>query len=140
MKIKTSRFGIIKSDESQIIKISKGLYGFIEADKFVIIESEESEPFKWLQSVDFPNLAFVIVEPEKFFPDYKMEIPFDALEELNLKSEEDAKVYVVVVIPPDPKKMTANMLGPIVINSPNMLGKQVVISNEHYSVRHSIIS
>ncbi len=140
MNVKSSRFGDIEISKDDVIVIEKGLFGFSGKHKFVILESEETVPFKWLQSVECSDLAFVIVEPHRFCPEYKIKLNSEDREELRLYDDEKMRVYVLVVIPSEPRKMTANMLGPIVFNSEYNCAKQVVFNDEHYTARHYLLS
>ena len=74
MVIKTTRFGEIEIDESRIIHFAEGLVGFPEDKKYVVMEHKPGSPFMWLQSLSSPNLAFVIMNPFLFYPDYLKDI------------------------------------------------------------------
>ncbi|MDD3500922.1 MAG: flagellar assembly protein FliW, partial [Candidatus Cloacimonetes bacterium] len=54
-------------------------------------------------------------------------------------NEEDALVLVIVTVPKDPAKMTANLKGPILINTKNRLAKQLVIDNNDYSIKYRLL-
>ncbi len=45
------------------------------------------------------SLAFVVVDPSKFFDDYEVEISDADAEKLHLTNENDANVLVIVTIP-----------------------------------------
>ena len=59
-------------------------------------------------------------------------------DKLNIKDEKDVAVYSIVVVPKDVKKMTANLLGPIIINVKERLGKQVILDDPRYTTKHYI--
>jgi flagellar assembly factor FliW len=139
MKYLTSRFGKIALEEKDILFLPKGILGFSQLSKYVIIEKDEYDPFKWLQSVEDPDVAFVIVDPTLFFPNYKLEVNEKELEELNFRHMKELVIYVVVTVPPDPSQMSADLLGPVVINSKNSLAKQVVMPNSPYTTKHYIL-
>ena len=98
----------------------------------------------WLQSVDNGALAFVLVDPLLFKPDYKVEIGPEDAEDLGLKNGGNAaQIMAIVNIPTrgedgKPTEITANLLGPIVINVQKRLAKQVVLYDGQYSHRHPI--
>ena len=75
MKVQTSRFGAIKVDESSVIRMPRGPIGFQQYTSFVIVEHRPDTDFRWLQSTDEPSLAFVVVDPSKFYTEYEIEIP-----------------------------------------------------------------
>jgi flagellar assembly factor FliW len=139
MKYLTSKFGQIAFEEKEILFLPKGILGFSQLSKYVIIEKDEYEPFKWLQSVEESDIAFVIVDPTFFFPDYKLELHEKELEELNFQQMKELTPYVIVTVPPDPSQMSADLLGPLVINSKKRIAKQVVMPDSPYTTKHYIL-
>ena len=136
MEIKTTRFGTITLGEEKIFDMPFGMLGFPDKQRFVILQHKENSPFFWYQSVDDPSLAFVITSPFLFMPDYEVDIK-DVLMEMswNGNSENNAlELYVVVNIPQgSPEKMTANLIGPILVNNKTHQAVQMVISNSPYT-------
>jgi flagellar assembly factor FliW len=74
MKFVATKFGQLNFQEEEIIVLPKGILGFSQLTRYILLENEGRGPFKWLQSVEDPNVAFVIADPLDFFPNYKMEI------------------------------------------------------------------
>ena len=139
MKLNTRDFGEIEIDEQKIINFPEGLLGFEKEKQFIIINPEdEDSPFQWLQSIKDPNLAFVIINPFSIYDDYDIIIPKTAQKKLKIKNQKDISVYSIVVVPEDIEKMTANLLGPIIINIDKRLGKQVILDDSRYSTKHYI--
>ncbi|MBD3216662.1 MAG: flagellar assembly protein FliW [candidate division Zixibacteria bacterium] len=139
MKIATFRFGELEIPEENIIEFPKGLIGFEQFKKFVLLEREDSDPFCWLQSLEDPNLAFVVINPTIFFKNYKIEIHYKELEDIQVSSLDRIEIFAIVTIPDDISKMSANLLGPLVINLDNNNGKQVVLSNSPYTIQHYVL-
>lgn len=168
MLLNTRHFGEIEIDEKNIISFDEGIPGFNHVRKFVIIDTEnigdgeadskqvkknsgddnekngcsaslESSPFKWLQCVDDPDLAFAIVNPFMIKPDYEIELSSEVIETLEIEKEEDVALYAIVVVPEDITKMTMNLRAPVVINVKNKKGVQTILNTEKYSVRHFIM-
>ena len=139
MILKTKNFGEIEIDEKNIIHFPEGILGFEEEKQFVMIKDEdEQNPFQWLQSVQNPELAFVIINPFFVFPDYDIVLSKSVQEKLKIEDEKDVAVYSIVVVPEDIEKMTTNLLGPIVININKKLGKQVILDDDRYTTKHYI--
>ncbi len=136
-----TRFGSIEFSLSDIITLEGGLIGFGESTEFLMVPSKPGSPFSWLQSAQDPSLAFLIADPAAFFEDYDPEISdFDA-NQLGLMSGADFGIFVTSAIPVgEPKKATANLAAPILINLDTKRGKQVVLDNEAYTMRHPIFS
>lgn len=135
MIIETVRFGKLEIADTEVIEILGGLLGFAENTKYVLLDHDQETPFKWLQAVDNPELAFVIMEPFIFCPDYQFDLSDYDANELKLSKPEEAAVFVILVLPADPQKVSANIKAPIVINWANKKGKQVVLNNESYPIK-----
>ncbi len=139
MKITTLRFGDLDLPDDKIIQMAKPVLGFEQLKKFCIIEGEDFEPFLWFQSVEEPSVAFIIVNPIFFDPDYHIEVNPKEIEELNIADVKTVETYVIVSIPPDPKKMSINLKGPILINTKTKLAKQLILVNSKYKVNQYIV-
>jgi len=70
---------------------------------------------------------------------YDIEISEETVESLNIESITDVMVLAIVVVPEEPNKMTMNLKAPVIINTKNNSGMQVVLDTDMYSVRHYII-
>jgi len=135
MEINTTRFGTIEIEEEKIINMSRGILGFPEDKRYVLIPHREGSPFHWLQSVDTPGLAFVVASPGRFFQDYAFDISDEVEKELEIESPEEVDCLVIITIPrKNPKRPTANLLGPIVVNVKKRLAQQVVLDPNVYPV------
>ena len=141
MKIKTTRFGEISIDEEKIIHMPYGMLGFPNARQYIIFHHKPDSPFFWYQSVDDPALAFVITSPFFLASDYHVDVE-QVFKEMNWEcpSKDHLELYVVVNIPKgSPEKMTANLIGPVLINNTVRQAVQMVISNSSYSHKHPLV-
>jgi flagellar assembly factor FliW len=139
MRIATTRFGTIEIDDERVLAFSDGLIGFPESRRFVLLEHSEDNPFHWLQCVDDPNLALVVMDPLLLKPDFRKEIPKRSLQEIGLKKPQDAAVLTTVTICEDQRRITTNLLGPLVIHPETRKGKQVIMDGSDYSTKHDLI-
>lgn len=139
MQITTTRFGALTIDPETILHFPLGLLGFETVQRFVQIDSEEIAPMRWLQAVDEPGLSFLVVEPGPFFPDYSVPLSDADEQMLQVTPESDLVVACLVAIPEDPKQMTINLMGPLVVNASKRLGKQVVLHDSGYSARQRLL-
>jgi flagellar assembly factor FliW len=140
VRIKTLSFGEITVDPKLILSMPKGILGFESVHRYVIIETPDSEPFKWFQSLDDPALAFVIVNPLVFFLDYRIDVDRRELDELKITDPSSVVTHVIVSVPDgDMTRMSANLQGPIVINTENNLAKQLVLTNGPYQTCHPLM-
>ncbi|MBN2803456.1 MAG: flagellar assembly protein FliW [Deltaproteobacteria bacterium] len=135
MKVTTSRFGEIELQEENILTVPSGLIGFPEIKKVAILDHKPGSPFRWLQSIDQPDLAFVIVDPLLVAPLYPMDIVLDLFEEPGTTLDNLA-VACIATVPPNPEPITVNLLAPVAFNADTRNGAQVVIPGGRYSSRY----
>lgn len=142
MQITTSRFGVLDALDDQVVEIDGGLLGFPDASRYVRVEIPDAEGWLWLQSVDDPDLAFLAIDAFLFFPGYDLELPEADVEAIELEVSTDAEVLALVTVRrADDGAMegiTANLLGPLVINNRTKRGRQVVLSDSQYSTREIV--
>lgn len=118
-----------------------GLVGFAGARRFVLAPwGGDGSPFSLLSAVDDDGLAFVVVPPSVFFPDYEPEIDDETADLVGLTSAEDALVLVIVTVPDRAQDATANLLGPLVVNTTTRVGAQAVLSPERWPSRRPLIA
>ena len=139
MRVDTKALGEIEIDEQQKINIPLGLFGFEDYREYVLFDAEH-HPFYWLQSVEDREIAFVLVNPFLFRPDYEVNITNEELAEIGINSPEKALIFVIVTIPQDGSPMTANLQGPLVINKENMTAMQAILTDVRWKTRHDIIA
>lgn len=119
----TMRFGNIEPEH--VFEFKSGLIGFPELQKFTLIKAEY-KPFFWLQSLDDGTMAFLVCNPNVFFPEYVLELP-----EIECK-----ELLVVITMPMVASMATANLLAPIVLDTVKNTGTQVL--NKGYHTKHKI--
>src|SRR3954466_14478986 len=88
MEIESTRFGRLSVDDERVISFPKGLLGFPDHRRFALIQTGEENYFFWLQSVDEPNLAFVVTDPTIFFKGYEVPLREETRQELRLDDAE----------------------------------------------------
>jgi flagellar assembly factor FliW len=138
MLIETTRFGEIDVAEKSIMHMPQGMLGFESCKRFVLLEDRPDTPFKWLQAIDDPKLAFVVIDPTEFFSDYEFELTDEDADSLDLKDSTDAAIVTTVTIDGENDKVTTNLVGPVVINSRTLTAKQIVLQDERYGTKHVI--
>jgi len=137
MEIQTSRFGRIDVDDERIMTFANGLLGFPSYTRYALIQTGQENYFFWLQSVDEPNLAFVITDPAIFFKDYQVPVREETAQELQLT--DPAYLQVFVICNKVGEWLTGNLLGPIVVNAQNRLGQQVVLTEKKWTTRQPLL-
>ncbi len=131
MKCQSARFGTFDVKDETLLVFPSGILGFPDWTKYVMLDHDTDAPFKWLQYVEEPQLAFVILDPAYFKPDYQITIATDALIEIQKKDDDELSVVTILTIPSDdPTAVTANLRGPLVMNHRTRLCKQLVLSED----------
>ncbi len=138
MELETTRFGKIEIDKEKIITLTKGILGFPDSLRYVLIPHKPGSPFYWLQSVDRPDLAFVVIEPGQFFADYVFDVDDETQSQLQITDAAEVTVLVIVTFARGTGEITANLLGPVVINTEKRIGCQMVLDPNRYPVRYPL--
>ena len=133
MIIESDQLGSVDIDESKILSFPDGLLGFPEIQRFAVVDAGDEGTYFWLQAIDDPQLAFLAAVPWAFFPDYAPVLADADQDALDLTSAEDATLFCLLTITDD--AVTANLLGPLVVNTTTQKGRQVVLGDSEYSTR-----
>lgn len=145
--VETTRFGTLEIEVGRIMHFPAGLLGFPQASRFALIETGEDSYFFWLQSVDEPQLAFVVCDPQAFVPGYTIDqVPLrsECREELGLSDELAgpalaSAAQVLTICNRVGDWLTGNLLGPLVVNVQSFVGKQVVLTEKRWSTRQPLL-
>jgi flagellar assembly factor FliW len=113
-----------------------GLPGFENLNKFTILDIEDQQSLKCLQSIEDRDICLLIASPWNYVLDYEIKIPEEELNELQIKTETDMNIYSVIRV--QENLLYANLVAPIIININSNIGKQIIISNSKYDVRQAI--
>lgn len=133
MKINTNYFGELEVDENEILEFEKGMLGFEELKKFVIIK--DSEIFiEWLQSIE-DTTSFAIMDPFVADKNYSFELPEKIMKQLDIIDKEDVMIRTVVIIPEDITKIRTNLQAPIIINTKQKKATQIIL-DDSYPIRY----
>ena len=134
MKIINTRFGEVEYDPSQVLRFEKGLIGFEHLHDFIVMPNKKEGPLFWIQSVEDPDIAFVLTDPTNFFLDYQV-IPGDEERKLlGVGGDDDIFVLAVVTVPPS-REITLNLEAPILFAPKSNRAIQVVLENSPYSTK-----
>ena len=135
------RFGQIEPltvTPRQVLTFPQGMVGMDDLHRFALVDDDRIAPCRWLQSLDDPTLVFVVVDPHLVDPDYNASVPEEDAAALDLERAEDASLWVIVTVQPDPADSTVNLLAPVVINRKRRRGIQVILRDSHYSIRQPV--
>ncbi len=143
MSIIKSRFlGEVQADDDKLLDFGGSIMGFEDYSKFYLLDNndEKDSVFKVLQSADNEDLCWVIIDPFIPFPDYKLEVHDDDVASLDITDPKEVLAFVMVtIVDNDYQNMTANLLGPIIINMKNKMGKQCIVKSDEYTTKHKLL-
>jgi flagellar assembly factor FliW len=136
VQIQSDRLGAIDVDPTSVIEFTDGLLGFEDHKRFVLISADESGAYCWMQSLDNSALAFLAVVPGFFFDDYVPNVPEADVDALGLTEATATQVLCLVTL--SDAGITANLLGPIVVNLDSRQARQSVLTDGHWTTRESL--
>ena len=155
IEIQSTRFGTLLVDDERVINFPNGLLGFPDHQRFALIQTGEENYFFWLQSVDEPNLAFVVTDPAIFFKGYEVPLRDETRQDLRLEDVRDGDgelvpggattataetfLQVFVICNKVEDWLTGNLLGPLVVNAQNRLAQQVVLTEKKWTTRQPLM-
>ena len=137
--IKTPHFGSIDFKDQEVIHFPKGIPGFYELTRFLLIDSQDYQPFKFLQSVDEPTISLPLLSPLVVKPDYELNLSDQQRCVLGLEESKKVLVYCVVTLNRDPAGSTANLVSPVVINPEKQVAAQLTITEGGYAVAEPLL-
>lgn len=104
-----------------------GLVGCPDWKRFtLLVDDEEELPVALLKSLDFPEVELLVTDPTLLEQDYAAAIGNPA-----------GALYCTLTVQQD-GWITANLLGPLVIDPTTFQGKQLVLTDSSYSARHPV--
>ncbi len=137
MVIESKAFGEVEVDERQVLTFPGGLFGFEQHHEFALLDAAQT-PFYWLQSIADRQVAFVLLDPLVFRPDYTLDVDPAELAEIGIADGDDALCFAIVTIPENVSDMTANLQGPLVVNRDTRVARQLISHNPAWQVRHGV--
>ena len=121
-----NRLGEIEVESDAILSFPAGILGFSECRRFALLPHRPGTPFFWLVPIEREDIAFVVGNPENFFPDYCPKLTQDQLAPLALEPNQDHSLGMLVVVSFREGKPTANLRAPLIMDLPNRRAVQAV--------------
>jgi flagellar assembly factor FliW len=117
MLIHTVNFGDLELAEDKIITVKERIPGFPQIRRFAFVDKEEVKPLE---------------------PGYEFQLTESDMADIQSREPREVSVYAVATIPENPQEATLNLMAPIVVNEAERRGKQVVLHQSRYSVKHPL--
>jgi flagellar assembly factor FliW len=124
--------------EDAIIQFPAGLVGYPDLKAYRLFEPQDSYPLKFLQAVDQEEVSFTCIDVQAIKPDYVVPLNTEDANSLAIAEPADALVLALLVIPEDPRQMTANLAGPVVVNVKSLQGRQIVLNIDQFPLAYPV--
>lgn len=115
-----------------------GLVGCDDWKHFELQQPPEMAPIALLQSLDEPRLSFIVADPRLWYPHYAADLTEADAQKLALGDASAAQLLCILTVEAEPFQVTANLLGPLVINPATGQARQVIQSNRPYLARQPL--
>ena len=129
--------GSLQIRADTIISFGAGLPGFAHLRDFALVETQRDD-LVWLQSVDLPELTFLLADPFALVAGFEVDIPASDLAAMGATDQRDALLVLVVAQLDGGQPTSANLQSPVVIDRDRRLGRQVVLPDSRYGMHHPI--
>ncbi|NOQ46695.1 MAG: flagellar assembly protein FliW [Desulfobulbaceae bacterium] len=134
MKKITTRFGEIKYNPQDAVLFPKGIIGFENLRHFIVMPNKKEGPLFWIQSIDDPEIAFVVTNPTNFFLDYQIAPDDQERKTLEIEKNDDYYLLSIVTVPPS-REITLNLAAPIIFSPKTNRALQVILEDSSYDFR-----
>lgn len=136
--VESALLGTLTVPENQVFHFDDGIVGFPEAHGFALMPARQDGMF-WLQSLDFEALTFLMVDPFHFVEGYAVDLGPSELGTMATREASELLVFTILTLPRSAEEpATANLQGPVALNLPQRKGRQVVLQDTPYGVRHPV--
>lgn len=120
------------------ILFPNGLEGFPGWKNFRLQQTVEMMPIALLHCLDEDNLSFIVANPRTWFPMYQVNAPQEDLKPIDAEKLDELILLAIINVESQPFSVTANLMGPLLINRENRLGMQLVLHDSPYLARQPL--
>jgi flagellar assembly factor FliW len=135
--VPTRLFGPISVPKRAVLTFADGLLGFGGERQFALLPSAMEGLF-WLQDIHRGDLAFLMLDPYRFFDNYHPDLPPDAVADGD-SHDERALLCTVTLSRRDQEPCTANLQAPVLLDLVHHTGRQVILEGTAYQTRHAVV-
>ncbi len=129
MKFTNRQFGELDFEEDHVVTFPGGLIGFEQYRTYLIVDDVDSEPFRWLVSLEDGNLSFPLLDPGLLLPGYAVDTVTGG----------GKTVFVIASLRPSVQSSTVNLRSPVVIDNATRTAKQVVLDDEGLPLQFPLV-
>jgi len=134
------KYKVFTAREDTVVQFPAGLIGYPALKAFRLFEPADGYPLKFLQAVDREDISFTCIDVAAIKPDYEVSMSETEAQGLAIEQPSDALILALLVVPKDPKRMTANLAGPLVVNIKTLQGRQIVRNIDQFPLAYPVFS
>jgi flagellar assembly factor FliW len=122
------------------IELVHPLPGFPEHRRFALVQLDAEGVLCQLRSLEEPDLRFLVVPPQPFFPDYAPEVSDEVVADLEIGAAEDVIVLLVLNAGASLEATTANLMAPLVVNTATRRASQVILDDPAFPLAAPLVA
>jgi len=122
--------------EDELLHFPRGMVGFEECTRYALFDL--GHPLYLLQSVDDPEVGFVLVDPLQLEPSYGADLTREERLLLKLGRGDRPELLCVVTLSPEGVPAGVNLRAPVAINPAGRRGLQLIPQESRFGVRHPL--
>jgi flagellar assembly factor FliW len=131
MKTLQTRFGEVTYDPDKVVHFPEGLIGFERLRDFIVMPNKNDDVLLCFQNVEEPHVAFLLINPSLFFPDYQVDVSRKVREKLGIEADDPCFILTTITFHQD-KAVTLNLLAPVVYAPKTDRAVQIVLEGSGY--------
>lgn len=126
-----SGIGEIQFEEDEVYNFPNGIPGFENLRRWLVRATDE-KGFSWFIALEQPEITFVLWHVREFLDDYEV---------LGYPLTPEHQIYSILTMRNSAEglNVTANLLGPVIINLAAHTGVQHVMNDSGYSTRTPLL-
>lgn len=136
--VRSTRFGALAIPTEQLLQFPLGLPGFADATTFVLVEHRSGSRFRWLQSVEHPDAAFLVIDPMLVEAGFPIDRVRPAIRFLDLEDDEEVAVLVICCVS-SASPATVNLMAPVGIGLRSRRGAQVILYETGFTTDEPLV-
>ncbi|MBL0385517.1 flagellar assembly protein FliW [Tumebacillus sp. ITR2] len=135
MEIASVVLGKLEVEGDAVLTFADGLYGFEVIREYVLVQTDATLPFAYMQAKDEPGICLLVADPFVFNPSYEFDLSAQDTQALGNPAPSDLQIWVTVTTEEEMEQSTMNLLAPLVLNTTTKVGRQVVLHESGYQSR-----
>jgi flagellar assembly factor FliW len=131
MRSLQTRFGEVNYDPDKVVHFPEGLIGFERLRDFIVMPNKNDDVLFCFQSVEESHVAFLLINPALFFPDYQVAVNRNVRKKLGIGVNDPYFILTTITFHQD-QTVTLNLLAPVVYAPKTDRAVQIVLEGSGY--------